>query len=146
MKKVLALIAHDSKKDDIIQLIKAHKEELADIDLIATLDTGQRVRERTGRPVTLLLSGPLGGEQQIGALVANGEVSAVIFLRDPLNARSHEPEIGGLLKICDIRNIPIATNLITAEAILHLVAEHPEALSGQHLAAQYLEEMADRHE
>jgi methylglyoxal synthase len=63
-----------------------------------------------------------------------------------LNARSHEPEISGLLKICDIRNVPIATNLITAEAILHLMAEHPEALSGQHLAAQYLEEIADHHE
>ena len=61
MKKVLALIAHDSRKDDIIQLIKAHKEELAEIEMIATLDTGQRIRERTGRPVTLLLSGPLGG-------------------------------------------------------------------------------------
>ena|SRR5208283_1877856 len=146
MKKVLALIAHDSKKDDIIQLIKAHKEELADIDLIATLDTGQRIRERTGRQVTLLLSGPQGGEQQIGALVANGEVTAVIFLRDPLNGRSHEPDVTSLLKLCDIRNVPIATNLITAEAILHLMAEHPEALSGQHLAAQYLEEMADQHE
>jgi len=146
LKKVLALIAHDSKKDDIIQLIKAHKEELADIDLIATLDTGQRIRERTGRQVTLLLSGPQGGEQQIGALVANGEVTAVIFLRDPLNGRSHEPDVTSLLKLCDIRNVPIATNLITAEAILHLMAEHPEALSGQHLAAQYLEEMADQHE
>ena len=146
MKKVLALIAHDSKKDDIIQLIKAHKEELAKIDLVATLDTGQRIRERTGRPVTLLLSGPLGGEQQIGALVATGEVSAVIFMRDALNAHSHEPDINGLLKVCDVHNVPIATNLISAEAVLHLIAEHPEALSGQHLAAQYLEEMADQHE
>jgi methylglyoxal synthase len=146
MKKVLALIAHDSRKDDIIQLIKAHKEELAEIEMIATLDTGQRIRERTGHPVTLLLSGPLGGDQQIGALVANGEVNALIFLRDPLNAHSHEPEVNGLLKICDIRNIPIATNLITAEAVLHLISEHPEALSGQHLAAQYLEEVADQHE
>lgn len=146
MKKVLALIAHDSRKDDIIQLIKAHKEELAEIEMIATLDTGQRIRERTGHPVTLLLSGPLGGDQQIGALVANGEVNAVIFLRDPLNAHSHEPEVNGLLKICDVHNVPMATNLITAEAILHLMAEHPEALSGQHLAAQYLEEAADQHE
>jgi methylglyoxal synthase len=146
MKKVLALIAHDSRKDDIIQLIKAHKEELAEIEMIATLDTGQRIRERTGHPVTLLISGPLGGDQQIGALVANGEVNAVIFLRDPLNAHSHEPEVNGLLKICDVHNVPIATNLITAEAILHLMAEHPEALSGQHLAAQYLEEVADQHE
>jgi methylglyoxal synthase len=146
MKKVLALIAHDSRKDDIIQLIKAHKEELAEIEMIATLDTGQRIRERTGHPVTLLISGPLGGDQQIGALVANGEVNAVIFLRDPLNAHSHEPEVNGLLKICDVHNVPMATNLITAEAILHLMAEHPEALSGQHLAAQYLEEAADQHE
>jgi len=146
MKKVLALIAHDSRKDDIIQLIKAHKEELAEIEMIATLDTGQRIRERTGHPVTLLLSGPLGGDQQIGALVANGEVNAVIFLRDPLNAHSHEPEVNGLLKICDVHNVPMATNLITAEAILHLMAEHPEALSGQHLAAQYFEEAADQHE
>jgi methylglyoxal synthase len=146
MKKVLALIAHDAKKDDMIQLIKAHKEELADIELIATLDTGQRIRERTGLAVNLLLSGPLGGEMQIGALAANGEVNAVIFLRDPLNARSQEPEISGLLKVCDVHNVPIATNLITAEAVLHLLSKHPEALSGQHLAAQYLEEMADRHE
>ena len=146
MKKVLALIAHDSKKDDMIQLVKAHKDELAEIELIATLDTGQRIQERTNRPVTLLLSGPLGGDQQIGALVANGDVTAVIFLRDPLNAHSHEPDISGLLKVCDVHNVPIATNLITAEAVLHLMAEHPEALSGQHLVAQYLEEMADQHE
>ncbi|MGA7728992.1 MAG: methylglyoxal synthase, partial [Dehalococcoidales bacterium] len=66
MKKVLALIAHDAKKDDMIQLVKAHKEELAGIELIATLDTGQRIRERTGLAVNLLLSGPLGGEMQIG--------------------------------------------------------------------------------
>ena len=145
MKKVLALIAHDSKKDDMIQLVKAHKEELAGIELIATLDTGQRIRERTGLAVNLLLSGPLGGEMQIGALVANEEVNAVIFLRDPLHAHSQEPEVHGLLKVCDVHNVPIATNLITAEAVLHLLSEHPEALSGQHLAAQYLEEMADRH-
>jgi len=146
MKKVLALIAHDAKKDDMIQLVKAHKEELAGIELIATLDTGQRIRERTGLAVNLLLSGPMGGEMQIGALVANGEVNAVIFLRDPLNARSHEPELHSLLKVCDVHNVPIATNLITAEAVVHLLSEHPEALSGHHLAAQYLEEMADRHE
>jgi methylglyoxal synthase len=146
MRKVLALIAHDAKKDDMVQIIKAHKEELSEIDLIATLDTGQRIKERTGRPVTLLLSGPLGGEQQIGALVANEEVAAVIFLRDPLNAHSHEPDVTGLLKVCDVHNVPIATNLSTAEAVLHLIAEHPEALGGHHLAAQFLEEIAGKHE
>ena len=146
MKQVLALIAHDSKKDNMIQLVKAHKEELAEIELVATLDTGQRIRERTGLNFNLLLSGPLGGEMQIGALVATGEVTAVKFLRDPLNARSHEPEVTGLLKVCDVHNVAIATNLITAEAVLHLMSEHPEVLSGQHPAAQYLEEIADRHE
>ena len=146
MKKVLALIAHDSKKDEMIQLVKAHKEELAEIELIATLDTGQRIQERTGRPVTLLLSGPLGGEQQIGALVANGEINAVIFLRDPLNAQSQEPDISGLLKVCDVHNVPIATNLITAEAVLHLMAEHPEALSGNTWQCSIWKKMADQHE
>jgi methylglyoxal synthase len=145
MRKILALIAHDSKKDDMVQLIKAHKEELSEIDLIATLDTGQRIRERTGRSVVLLLSGPLGGDQQIGALVANGEINAVIFLRDPLNARSQEPDVSSLLKVCDVHRVPLATNIATAEAVLHLMAEHPEALSGNHLAAQFLEEKADQH-
>jgi methylglyoxal synthase len=130
----------------MVQLIKAHKEELAEIDLIATLGTGQRIREKTGRTVTMLQSGPLGGEQQVGALVANGEVKAVIFLRDPLTAHFHEPDVTGLLKVCDVRNVPMATNLITAEAVLHLMAEHPEALGGHHLAAQFLEEIADKHE
>ena len=146
MKKVLALIAHDSKKDEIIQLVKAHKEELAEIDLIATQGTGHLIQDRTGWPVTLLINGPLGGEQQIGSLVASGDVAAVIFLRDPLNAHSHEPDVTGLLKVCDAHNVPLATNIITAEAVLHLMAEHPEALGGNHLAAQFLEEIADKHE
>jgi methylglyoxal synthase len=145
-KKVLALIAHDSKKDDMVLLVKAHKEELVEADLIATQSTGQIVQERTGMEVTLLQSGPLGGDQQIGALIANGQVNAVIFLRDPLTAHPHEPDVAALLRICDVHNIPLATNSASAEAVLHLIAEHPEALSGHHLAAQYLEEITSTHD
>jgi len=146
MRKALALVAHDAKKEDMVQLLKAHKEELAELDLIATQSTGRLIRGRTGLPVTLLQSGPLGGDQQIGALVANGEVDAVVFLRDPLTAHPHEPDVSALLRVCDVHNVPLATNVATAEAVLHLVFEHPEALGGHHLAAQFVAEMASVHE
>jgi methylglyoxal synthase len=146
MKKfTLALIAHDAKKEVMVQLVKAHREELTGIDLVATRSTGQLVMGRTRLPVTLLQSGPLGGDQQIGAMAAEEQVDAVIFLRDPLTAHPHEPDVSALLKICDAHNIPLATNVTTAEAVLHLLAEHPEALSGNHLAAEYLEEIAANH-
>ena len=138
----LALIAHDSKKDDMVQLVKAHIEDLADFNLLATRSTGQLVNARTNLPITLMQSGPMGGDQQIGALVANEQIDAVIFLRDPLTAHPHEPDVSALLRLCDAHAIPLATNIATAEAILHLFAEHPEALSGHHPAADYLEEIA----
>src|SRR3989338_9230958 len=145
MRKTLALVAHDSKKDDMVQLVKTHKKELTGVDLITTRSTGQTIEERTGLPVTLLQSGPLGGDQQIGALVANGDADAVIFLRDPLTAHPHEPDVSALLRVCDVHNVPLATNLATAEAVLHLIAEHPEALAGHHLATQFIGEMASVH-
>ena len=142
----LALIAHDSKKADVVQLVKAHKEGLAEFDLVATRGTGQIIQSRIGLPVTLVQSGPHGGDQQIGALVANGDVRAGIFLRDPLMAQPHEPDISALLRVCDVHNVPLATNLATAEAVLHLLFEHPEALSGHHLVAEFLKELAAVHE
>jgi len=145
-KLTLALIAHDSKKEDMVSLVKAHREELAGIDLVATKSTGKVIQSQVGLPVTLLQSGPHGGDQQIGALVANGDVRAVIFLRDPMTAQPHEPDITALLRICDVHDVPLATNLATAEAVLHLMFEHPEALSGHHLAAQYWEDMAAIHD
>jgi methylglyoxal synthase len=145
-KLTLALIAHDSKKEDMVSLVKAHREELNEINLVATRSTGKLIQSETTLPVTLLQSGPHGGDQQIGALVANGDVRAVIFLRDPMTAQPHEPDITALLRICDVHDVPLATNLATAEAVLHLMFEHPEALSGHHLAAQYLEDMAAVHD
>jgi methylglyoxal synthase len=145
MRKVLALVAHDARKDDQVQLLKAHKEELPEVDLVATRDTGQLMQERTGLPVTLLQSGPLGGDQQIGALIASGEVNAVIFLRDALAAGPHEPDVSPLLRVCDVHNVPLATNLATAEAVLRLMAEHTEALGRRQLAARFMEEIVAKH-
>ena len=141
----LALIAHDAQKEDMVQLVKAHKEELSNVTLVATRSTGQLVMARTKLPLTLMQSGPLGGDQQIGAMIANEEVDAVIFLRDPLTAHPHEPDVSALLRICDAHSVPLATNVATAEAVLRLFAEYPEALSGHHLAAEYLDEIAAIH-
>jgi len=142
MKKItLALIAHDAKKEDMVQLVKAHAEELADATLVATRSTGQIVSARTALPVTLMQSGPLGGDQQIGAMAANEDIDAVIFLRDPLTAHPHEPDVTALLRVCDAHGIPLATNIATAEAVLHMLAEHPEAASGHHPVTEYFNEM-----
>ena len=125
MKKYsIALVAHDAKKQVIVDLVKKHRERLARLNLFATKTTGQLVKKETGLPVTLLQSGPLGGDQQVGAMVANGQLSAVIFLRDPLTAQPHDPDITALLRVCDVHDIPLATNLATAEAVIHLVFEH----------------------
>ena len=142
---VLALIAHDAKKEDMVLLVKAHQQELADIDLVATRSTGQIIQSRIGLPVTLVESGPLGGDQQIGALVANGNVKAVIFMRDPLTAHPHEPDVSALLRVCDAHNVPLATNSASAEAILHLLFDHPQALGEHHIIAQAISDKAAVH-
>jgi methylglyoxal synthase len=139
----LALIAHDSKKEDMTLLARAYREQLAQLELVATRGTGKLIQARVGLPVTLMESGPRGGDQQIGALVAGGDVRAVIFLRDPLTAQPHELDISALLRICDVHNVLLATNAATAEAVLHLVFEQPEALRGHHLVAQFLSDIAE---
>ena len=118
----IALIAHDGKKDEMERLAQAHREQLARCNLIATGTTGQRIVNATGLPVTCLLSGPLGGDAQIAARVADGLVQAVIFLVDPLYAHPHEPDIQELLRICNVHNVPLATNVATAELILAALA------------------------
>jgi methylglyoxal synthase len=142
MRKTLALVAHDSKKEDLVRLVKAHKENLAELDLVATRGTGQAIQARAGLAVTLVQSGPHGGDQQIGALVANGDVSAVIFLRDALTAHPHEPDVSALLRVCDVHNVPLATNLASAEAVLYLLFKQPEAPVEHHTPAQFISEMA----
>jgi methylglyoxal synthase len=117
----IALIAHDQKKKAMIAFVQRHIAELRGNELYATGTTGRLIQEATGLEVQRVLSGPLGGDQQIGALVASGEVDAVIFLRDPLTAQPHEPDITALLRVCDVHNIPLATNEATAELVMALV-------------------------
>ena len=116
--KTIALIAHDKKKDDMVEFVRRRRDILARYRLIATGTTGKVVAEATGLTVERMLSGPYGGDQQIGARVAAGEVDAVLFLRDPLTAQPHEPDITALLRVCDVHNVPLATNLATAELII----------------------------
>ena len=114
----IALIAHDSKKDDMIRFVRAHRAELGYFHLIATGTTGERLIQATGLPVERMLSGPLGGDAQIASRVAEGQVTGIIFLVDPLYAHPHEPDIQGLVRVCNVHNIPIATNEATALLVL----------------------------
>ncbi len=136
-KLTLALIAHDGKKDEMVKLAREHRDNLAKLSLMATRSTGQLVREGTGLVLTLVNSGPMGGDQQIGAMVASGAVKAVIFLRDPLTAQPHEPDIAALMRVCDVHNVPLATNMSTAEAVMHLLFEHPEVLDEKEINTDY---------
>jgi methylglyoxal synthase len=118
MRKTLALIAHDQKKNELTAFCVNHREILSQFDLIGTGTTSQRIRESTGLPCHGYLSGPLGGDAQIGARVAQGEVHGVIFMVDPLYAHPHEPDIQSLQRICNVHNVALATNLRTATFIL----------------------------
>ena len=115
---LLALIAHDNKKAELVAWARQHRELLSAFDLVATGTTGIRLRDEAQLEVTPLLSGPLGGDQQIGARVAEGGVLAVIFLRDPLTAQPHEPDVSALMRICDVHGVPLATNAAAAGALV----------------------------
>lgn len=114
----IALIAHDKKKIDMIQLTMKYKDVLARHTLYATGTTGQRIEESTGLSIIKMKSGPLGGDQQIGAMIADNQLDMVIFLRDPLTAQPHEPDVSALLRLCDVMSIPLATNKASAEIML----------------------------
>ncbi|WP_405101843.1 methylglyoxal synthase [Oceanobacillus sp. FSL H7-0719] len=115
----IALIAHDKKKEDIIRFSIAYEHILEKHDLYATGTTGKLINQETGLPVHRFKSGPLGGDQQIGAMVANNNMDMVIFFRDPLTAQPHEPDVTALMRLCDVYQIPLATNLAAAEIFLH---------------------------
>ncbi len=119
MKPTLALIAHDRKKDDLLAFVKDNLDILSRYHLIATGTTGSRIQVETGLEVECMLSGPLGGDAQIAAQVVEGHVLGVFFLTDPLYAQPHEPDIQALQRICNLRNVALATNLATAEAIVN---------------------------
>lgn len=114
----LALMAHDGKKPDMIEFARARTDDLARFEVVATGTTGQRLREATDLDVERKRSGPIGGDMQIGAEIADGDCDGVIFLRDPLTAQPHEPDISALLRLCDVHDVPLATNLASADAVL----------------------------
>ena len=114
----IALTAHDKKKDEIIDLAKEYREVLGAYELYATGTTGTLIMGETALPIHRMKSGPLGGDQQIGAMLANGELDLIIFLRDPLTAQPHEPDVSALLRLCDVQKIPLATNASSARIML----------------------------
>lgn len=121
----IALIAHDNKKQEMVALAQSYTETLGRCSLCATGTTGRRIMEATGLHVACYLSGPLGGDQQIGSAIVNKEIDLVIFLRDPLTAHPHEPDVSALLRVCDVIGTPVATNLSTAQSLLNqLKSEH----------------------
>jgi len=122
----IALIAHDKKKDQIVKFAVRHKKVLRDQELFATGTTGQRIMDVTGLEVHRFLSGPLGGDQQIGSMLALDNLDLVVFLRDPLTAQPHEPDVQALLRLCDVHQVPLATNITSAEILLKAMAMDPE--------------------
>ena len=114
----VALIAHDNKKPEIIEWAKKNKEILSKFELCGTGTTAKKVSEATGLEVKRYLSGPLGGDQQIGAKVAEGEIDLVVFFCDPLQAQPHDPDVKALLRIANVYDVPIATNTATADLVI----------------------------
>ena len=114
----IALVAHDGKKADMVAFATFNRQKLSEFDLIATGTTGGMLIDKVGLNVKRMLSGPHGGDAQIAARVAQGEVDAVIFLIDPLDKHPHDPDIQTLLRVCNVHNVPIATNLATADLII----------------------------
>jgi methylglyoxal synthase len=119
----LALIAHDGKKDDLLRFAKEHLQLLGRLDLVATATTGSLLASQLDLQIRRVASGPQGGDLEIGAMIVHGDVDAVVFFRDPLTAHPHEPDIQAVMKVCDVHDVPIATNRASAEILLDRVAE-----------------------
>ena len=120
----IALIAHDKKKNEIIELAKEYREVLGNHELYATGTTGTLIMGETGLTIQRMKSGPLGGDQQIGAMLADGKIDLVIFLRDPLTAQPHEPDVSALLRLCDVQQIPLSTNISSAKIMLEALEKN----------------------
>ena len=114
----VALIAHDRKKDDLVEFVRQHRDYFALQQLVATESTGARLAAELGITVRPVPHGPLGGDLVIGSMIVRQEIRAVFFYRDPLTAQPHEPDVTALLRVCDVHNVPLATNRGTAECLI----------------------------
>jgi len=126
----VALIAHDDEKPEMIDLVETHRSLLSEFDLVGTGTTGGRIAEETGLAVERKESGSLGGDVQIAAEVVEDRLDGIVFLRDPLTAQPHEPDIGALLRICDVHDTPLATTRTGAEYLLDGLAADHDATDG----------------
>ena len=123
VKKLVALIAHDGRKQQLAEFVERNLRTLQHFPLIATRTTGTRLRAELGLDIELVQSGPQGGDLQVGARIAEDQVLAVIFFRDPLTAQPHEPDVTALLRICDVHDVPLATNVGSARAVIEWLEE-----------------------
>jgi methylglyoxal synthase len=114
----IALIAHDDMKEDMIRFVTAYKGIFEKHELFATGTTGRRIIEEVDLPVFRFKSGPLGGDQEIGAMVARNELDMILFFRDPLTSQPHEPDVNALIRLSDVYKVPLATNMGTAEVLV----------------------------
>ena len=114
----IALIAHDKRKRNLLNFVTAYKDIFSDYELFATGTTGKMIQEEIGLDVHRFQSGPLGGDQQIGAKIAANDLDLVVFFRDPMTAQPHEPDVTALLRLCDVYRIPLATNEASAEIMI----------------------------
>lgn len=124
--KHIALVAHDNKKNDLLEWAVYNRAALAQHHLYATGTTGRLLEEQMGRTVTKLMSGPLGGDQQIGAMIASGEIDMMIFFWDPMEAQPHDSDVKALLRLCVAWNIPMACDRATADFIMTSPLMHTE--------------------
>lgn len=115
---MLALIAHDRKKEDLVAFVRRHLEFFRRTRCVATGTTGSLLNQELGLHIECVAHGPYGGDLVIGGRVTTGDVKSVIFFRDPLTAQPHEPDISALMRVCDVHNVPLATNAATAEAVV----------------------------
>lgn len=115
---MIALIAHDQKKSEMLEFVSAHVDFFRRQKLVATGNTGKMLAEHLGLEIERVIHGPNGGDLIIGGRVAQGLIEAVLFFRDPLTAQPHEPDVSALMRVCDVHSIPLATNRATAEAVV----------------------------
>jgi methylglyoxal synthase len=132
VKKRIALIAHDQKKDDMVVLAAEYEKYLRQCLLLATGTTGKRLADEVGLTVERMLSGPFGGDLQIGAQLVEGKIDCVIFLRDPMTPQPHEPDINALVRSCDVHNVPCATNMSSARLLLSQLENPSHARAHSH--------------